>query len=123
MSEPHPIKGEYYTVNPMAIRSVLDVYGENKRAVSTIESEEFGTVAYVSIGAMLVGAIELTSTPGNTVERLDEHGFFAFGGSTIVLLFEPKTIQFDRDLVELSEKSMETLIQVGDRIGTSIRGL
>lgn len=46
------IDGEYYTVNPQAIRSSLDVYGENVRQIVPIESEEFGTVMTVWVGAM-----------------------------------------------------------------------
>ncbi|KAF9938490.1 hypothetical protein BGZ67_010793 [Mortierella alpina] len=121
LSEPKPIEGEYYTVNPMAIRSQLDVYGENKRVVSTIESKEFGTVAYVAIGAMMVGSIVLTTESGQEVERMDEHGYFAFGGSTIVVLFEPGTIQFDEDLVRSSKEQIEMLVKVGMRIGTSTK--
>lgn len=46
------IDGEHYTVNPQAIRTTLDVYGENVRKVVPVESEEFGTVMTVWIGAM-----------------------------------------------------------------------
>ncbi|KAG0302335.1 hypothetical protein BGZ98_007603 [Dissophora globulifera] len=121
LSEPKPIAGEYYTVNPMAIRSSLDVYGENKRVVSTIESLEFGTVAFVAIGAMMVGSIVLTTKAGQPVERMDEHGYFAFGGSTIVVLFEPKSIQFDDDLLRSSKEQIEMLVKVGMQVGVSIR--
>ncbi|KAF9159899.1 hypothetical protein DFQ26_006074 [Actinomortierella ambigua] len=119
LSEPKKIEGQYYTVNPMAIRSPLDVYGENKRAVSTIETAEFGTVAYVSIGAMMVGSIVLTSKPNEVVDRMDEHGYFAFGGSTIVVLFEPNRIQFDEDLLRSSKEKTEMLVRVGMRIGVA----
>ncbi|KAF9428669.1 hypothetical protein BGZ94_001548 [Podila epigama] len=121
LSAPKAIDGEYYTVNPMAIRSQLDVYGENKRVVSTIESKEFGTVAYVAIGAMMVGSIILTTHGGQKVERMDEHGYFAFGGSTIVLLFEPNSIQFDEDLLQSSKEQIEMLAKVGMRIGTACK--
>ncbi|KAF9312116.1 hypothetical protein BG003_006613 [Podila horticola] len=121
LSEPNPIDGEYYTVNPMAIRSQLDVYGENKRVVSTIESQEFGTVAFAAIGAMMVGSIVLTTQAGQKVERMDEHGYFAFGGSTIVVLFEPHSIKFDEDLVQSSKEQIEMLVKVGMRIGESTR--
>lgn len=121
LSEPKLISGEYYTVNPMAIRSQLDVYGENKRVVSTIQSREFGTVSYVAIGAMMVGSIVLTTEAGQAVERMDEHGYFAFGGSTIVLLFEPGAIVFDEDLVRSSKEQIEMLVKVGMRIGVSPR--
>ncbi|KAF8984879.1 hypothetical protein BGZ46_006678 [Entomortierella lignicola] len=121
ISEPKPIAGEYYTVNPMSIRSHLDVYGENKRVISTIESKEFGTVAYCSIGAMMVGSIILTTKGGQEVERMEEHGYFAFGGSTIVVLFEPNTIQFDEDLSRSSKEQIEMLVRVGMRIGVSTK--
>ncbi|KAG0252634.1 hypothetical protein BG011_006870 [Mortierella polycephala] len=121
LSEPRPIEGEYYTVNPMAIRSKLDVYGENKRVISTIKSEEFGTVAFVAIGAMMVGSIVLTTQGGQSVERMEEHGYFAFGGSTIVLLFEPNSIAFDNDLVQSSKGQIEMLVKVGMQIGVSTR--
>ena len=46
------IDGEYYTVNPQAIRTSLDVYGENVRKIVPVESKEFGTVMTVWVGAM-----------------------------------------------------------------------
>lgn len=46
------IDGEYYTVNPQAIRTQLDVYGDNVRQVVPIESPQFGTVMTVWVGAM-----------------------------------------------------------------------
>lgn len=56
MGEPKLIDGEYYTVNPMAIRSALDVYGENIRVVVPIDSQVHGRVMVVCVGAMMVGA-------------------------------------------------------------------
>lgn len=47
----------------------VNVYGENKRIVSSISSQEFGTVVYVSIGATLVGSIILSTHPGQPVKR------------------------------------------------------
>ena len=38
------IPGEYYTVNPQAIRSVVDVYVENVRTVIEFETTHFGIV-------------------------------------------------------------------------------
>jgi phosphatidylserine decarboxylase len=50
---------------------------------------------------------------------MDEHGYFAFGGSTIILLFPVDRIKFDEDLLNNSEDKLETLVRVGDRIGSS----
>lgn len=117
------IEGQYYTVNPMAIRAGhISVFSENVRSVTYIDSDHHGRVAYVCIGAMLVGSIVLTSKKGERVKRMDEHGYFAFGGSTIVLLFPPttergKSLHWDGDLVRNSSDQMETLVKVGMRIG------
>lgn len=50
MCEPKLIEGEYYTVNPMAIRSALDVYGENVRVLVPIDSVCHGRVMVVCVG-------------------------------------------------------------------------
>ena len=85
----------------------------------------------------MVGSILLTVQPGQTVKRGEEYGYvgsaphgpqltecgryFAFGGSTIVTLFEPGTIHFDDDILENSSQSIETLVRVGMRIGRRVR--
>jgi len=113
------ISGEYYTVNPQAIRTALDVYGENVRKVVPIDSPEFGCVMAVCIGAMMVGSIKTTVEEGQQVRRGDEFGYFAFGGSTIVLLFEKGIVEWDEDLLINSRASLETLVRVGMGIGRS----
>ncbi|TGZ81622.1 hypothetical protein EX30DRAFT_348439 [Ascodesmis nigricans] len=116
MGEPKLIKGEYYTVNPMAIRSALDVYGENVRIIVPIDSPVFGRVMVICVGAMMVGSTVITAKPG-PVKRVDELGYFQFGGSTLVLLFEQGKMMFDDDLVENSSGALETLVRVGMSIG------
>ncbi|KAH0611065.1 uncharacterized protein H6S33_011492 [Morchella sextelata] len=117
MGEPKMIKGEYYTVNPMAIRSALDVYGENVRICVPIDSVEHGRVMVICVGAMMVGSTVITAKAGSQVKRTDELGYFQFGGSTIVCLFEPGRMVFDEDLVDNSRTALETLIRVGMSIG------
>ncbi len=111
LGRPTLIAGEYYTVNPMAIRSALDVYGENVRVVVPIESETHGRVMVVCVGAMMVGSTVITRKEGEAVKRAEELGYFKFGGSTIVLLFEEGKIKFDDDLAENSSGALETLVR------------
>ncbi|THG96606.1 hypothetical protein EW026_g5254 [Hermanssonia centrifuga] len=73
------ISGEYYTVNPQAVRTALDVYGENVRKIVPIDSPQFGRVMAVCVGAMMVGSIETTVEQGEHVKRGQEFGYFAFG--------------------------------------------
>ncbi|KAJ7243915.1 phosphatidylserine decarboxylase-domain-containing protein [Mycena haematopus] len=115
------IAGEYYTVNPQAIRTALDVYGENARKIVPINSPQFGRVMAVCVGAMMVGSIETTVKEGDAVKRGQEFGYFAFGGSTIVLLFEKDVVEWDEDLLANGRVSLETLVRVGMGIGTGIR--
>jgi phosphatidylserine decarboxylase len=76
---PKTIEGEYYTVNPMAIRSALDVYGENVRVIVPIDSIAHGRVMVICVGAMMVGSTVITRQAGEKVARAEELGYFKFG--------------------------------------------
>jgi len=51
------------------------------------------------------------------VTKFSPHGYFAFGGSTVILLFKPGTVVWDQDLLANANKKLETLVQVGDQLG------
>jgi phosphatidylserine decarboxylase len=109
----------YYNVYNIiaAIRNTMDVYTENKRSVTIIHSDSFGDVLFVSIGATMVGSIVFTTRQGQRVRKGDEHGYFAFGGSTVILFFLPNCVDFDQDLVANSLKPIETLVKMGESVG------
>ncbi|KQK11647.1 hypothetical protein BRADI_2g61400v3 [Brachypodium distachyon] len=116
------IPGCLYTVNPIAVNSkYCNVFTENKRVVSIISTSEFGKVAFVAIGATMVGSITFLKEKGDYVHKGDEFGYFSFGGSTVICVFEKDAIQFDADLLANSERSLETLVQVGTTLGISKR--
>lgn len=104
-------------MNPIALREDIDIFGENSRAILPIESPIFGTVMYIPIGATLVGSINFTIHEGQNVNKGDELGYFAFGGSTVIVLFKRGTITFDSDILFNSRKPIETLVKMGYRIG------
>lgn len=110
MGRPKTIEGEYYTVNPMAIRSALDVYGENVRVLVPIDSMCHGRVMVVCVGAMMVGSTVITRHENEMVSRAEELGYFKFGGSTILLLFEEGVVNFDNDLINNSNGPLETFV-------------
>lgn len=70
----------------------------------------------------MVGSILTSVKEGQIVERGDELGYFAFGGSTIVCLFEKGALKWDDDLVENGQASIETLVRMGSGLGQSTRG-
>lgn len=51
------------------------------------------------------------------IEKGEEVGFFEFGGSSIVVAFEPGRILFDHDLKEASSQLIEMDVEVGMRLG------
>ncbi len=115
---PRLINGPLFSVSPLALRRRLSILSENKRVITEIDSDEFGAVLYVEIGATAVGTIRQTFLPESVVEKGEEKGFFQFGGSCIVLLFEENRIAFDADLIENTQKGFETLANFGESLGT-----
>ncbi|GFY89169.1 phosphatidylserine decarboxylase 2 [Actinidia rufa] len=97
------IPGSLYTVNPIAVNSkYCNVFTENKRAVAIISTRDFGKVAFVAIGATMVGSITFTKKKGDHIQKGDEafyldslslqFGYFSFGGSTVICVFEKVSI-------------------------------
>ena len=109
------INGHYYSVSPLALRRNLQIYCENKREHCTLSTKDYGDILIVDVGATMVGSIIQTYQPG-PVKKGAEKGYFAFGGSTLVLLFEKGSIQFDSDLIENTKKGLETAVRMGENI-------
>ena len=103
------LPGDYFTVNPQAVNESLNVLTANRRDVLIINATLFPAkqgeapkvvpVAFVAIGALLVGSINWSKKPGEIVKKGDDLGWFAYGGSTVVCLFPHEAgIQWDDDL-------------------------
>ncbi|MDW7675534.1 MAG: phosphatidylserine decarboxylase [Bacillota bacterium] len=115
------IPGSYYSVNPMALKKIAKVYCQNKRELTEIQSDNFGKIVIVEVGATCVGSIVQTYTPNEPVEKGQEKGYFMFGGSTVILFIEPGFVQIDKDIVANSLEFVETKVEMGERIGIKIR--
>jgi len=119
----YEITGSFFTVNPLAIRENIDVFTENRRIVTQLITEKLDKVLIIAIGATLVGSIILTSKEGDKKKKGDEHGYFAFGGSTCMVIFKKGVIKFDDDLLKNSSKEndhafpIETLMKLGYSLG------
>jgi phosphatidylserine decarboxylase len=111
------INGWLYSVNPVALRRNVGYLVENKRAFCEIDSPRFGKVLYSEIGATCVGGMVNTYSPGRQVEKGSEKGFFKFGGSCTILLFEKGRIKLASDLVENTSRYLETYARMGDQLG------
>ncbi|MEO7413906.1 MAG: archaetidylserine decarboxylase [Opitutaceae bacterium] len=113
------INGWLYSVSPVALRRNVHRLVENKRQLTQIEAAPFGTVAMLEVGATNVGSIRQTHVPGRAVQKGEEKGLFAFGGSCVVTIFQRGRVVFDADIVEQSRQWIETYARMGDRLGVA----
>ena len=111
------IKGGLHSVNFDGITSGNNaIY--NTRTIVIINTINHGKIAYIAIGATCVGSVVIIPKVNDYINKGDEIGYFQFGGSTIVLLFENDVnFKFDDDLITSSNNQVETLIQVNTKIG------
>ncbi|KAF7309803.1 hypothetical protein MIND_00352200 [Mycena indigotica] len=138
------IPGQYYTVNPQAVNEQgFDVFTANTRSVLYLTHTATGLpVAFVAIGALLVGSIVWTNggEKGRVIKKGDELGHVYSHISPTeaaplsrcspralssalpstpfcrAQLREKKT-RFDEDLVANSLIPVETLVKVGNSLG------
>lgn len=115
----HLIPGVFHTVNPVA-NDVYPVYKENTREYCLLNSENFGRVLQMEVGALLVGKIENRHHTG-AVKRGQEKGNFAFGGSTILLMTRKDMVSPDEDILKNSGQGIETRVLMGEQVGTKCR--
>ena len=117
--ETRTIEGPLFSVSPIALRQRLAYLWTNKRTITELKTERFGTVLCLEIGATCVGTIRQTFTPGQQVAKGAEKGYFAFGGSSTLTLFEPGVLRLEADLLENSHQQIELYARIGSRMGRS----
>ena len=118
-SESRPIQGPLWPVNPLALRKRPSILVENKRVFTLLETELFGEILYIEVGAVCVGSIHQTYLPQKAQAKGAEKGYFSFGGSTLLLLFKKNRIRFERDLLEASKRGLEMRCLLGQPMGVS----
>jgi len=111
------INGKLHSVNPIALWENIKYLGENKRVVTKLKSDKFGEVLFVEIGAINVGSIHQTFSPNSHQAKGKEKGYFSFGGSCIVMLFEPGKIKIDQDILDASYQKIEVYSKMGQSLG------
>ncbi len=116
-STPRLLNGPLFSVSPLALRRNLAYLWHNKRVLTLHETQAAGTIAILEIGATCVGSIHQTHTPDTPAAKGSEKGYFAFGGSCVITLFEKGAITFADDLVEHSAAARETLAHMGTPMG------
>ena len=112
------IAGKLHTVRPIALET-FPVFAENCREYTVIDTENFGRVIQMEVGAMLVGRI-LNYHGKQKVRRGQEKGRFLYGGSTIIVLLKKGAAKLPGGLFEATTAGLETPVKMGKKIGTGV---
>ena len=140
------VEGRHHSCNPQVVLSLAEPCSKNQRHVTIIDSDlpggsRAGLVAMVEVVALMIGAVEQCYSergyedpqpmrPGLWLRRGQPKSLFRPGSSTVVLLFQPGRVSFDRDLLTnlrapavrsrfsrgLGETLVETDVRVRSRI-------
>lgn len=108
------IHGVLESVNPISFSAGHQPLTTNERIVILMHSPTYGDVAVVAVGALFVGSITITQDQGSILKIGDELGYFAFGGSTIAVIFGPNQLQLKASFITHSLQGYETAINMGE---------
>jgi len=110
------IKGEYHSVNPLALKAKPEILIKNERRASILETEKFGKLAYIEVGAAMVGKIIQSHDEATPHAQGDEKGYFLFGGSTVIMLGEKGKWQPSEDIISNTKTGIETYLHLGQEV-------
>jgi phosphatidylserine decarboxylase len=108
-----------WTVNPPALRNQPDILFRNERHIQIFETDHFGRLAFVEVGALSVGRI-VQVHKNDRFQRGEEKSVFKFGGSAVVLFGEKGAWQPSSDILAKTREGIETFIRLGDVIAASL---
>lgn len=108
------IKGKLHTVRPIALER-YPVFVQNSREYTIIDTENFGTMAQIEVGAMMIGKIKNHHKEGYVQKGL-EKGLFLYGGSTIVILLQKDAADISPEYFANTQKGIETKVKYGQSL-------
>jgi phosphatidylserine decarboxylase len=113
----HTLGGRLYSVNPIALHHLPDVWGHNYRHWCFIQTRSLGSLVQIEVGATVVGSIVQHQPGGGPCSRGAEKGYFAMGGSTVLVVLPAGRVEMDEDIAGYSRQGIETLVRYGEKIG------
>ncbi|MGX7243787.1 phosphatidylserine decarboxylase [Enterococcus quebecensis] len=113
--EHQKISGIFHTVQPIAIHNE-PVFSRNAREVTVIETKNFGKIAQIEVGALMVGKIKNLKDSGDC-KRFEKKGWFEFGGSTVIVLFQKNQVTIDPEIWKNTANNQETIVKFGQVVG------
>lgn len=120
--------GKLFPVNQIGVQGIPGLFARNERLITYIDTDA-ESVALVKVGATIVGSVRVlydsvrTNSKGkpsaeqwkegHRVQKGDEVGYFQFG-STVILVFEPGSVEWRDGLSE------GTILRMGETIAQRI---
>jgi len=92
----------------------VEYFFQHRRGYFIFDTNEFGHVAMVCVGMFTISSISFITSVGDFVKKGDELGNFAYGGSAIILLFEPNRVTFS---IPLDRGPVR--VNMGQKMGSS----
>jgi len=114
------VPGTFDSVNPLALKHKNQIFIKNERYVSILQTENFGRLAYIEVGAICVGKIVQSHSWKKPFLRGQEKGYFLFGGSTVILLGEKGLWKPSEDILSNTSKGIETYLHLGQEVAVKI---
>lgn len=114
------IRGKLESLNPIVYKAGIQPLLKNERHLIILNSIKFEKILFVPVGAMMVGKVVETYTPGVFYKKGNECGYFMLGGSSIVVIFKSKIIKLNEILLKNSLQGMETVVKMGHQVAIKL---
>jgi phosphatidylserine decarboxylase len=117
VSRPRSLGTKLHSVHPIALEKGTPSFA-NFRMVTRIDSDRFGPLLIIEVGALTVGSIVQTFTASRAV-RGEEKSYFHFGGSALLMVAQASRIIVDDDLLRATAEGFESRVRVGARVAVA----
>ena len=94
----------------------VEYFFQHRRGYFIFDTPQYGHVAMVCVGMFTISSVNFITSPGDFVNKGDELGNFAYGGSAVILLFEPGRVSFT---VPLEGRPVH--VNMGQRIALGVQ--
>ncbi|WP_294431853.1 phosphatidylserine decarboxylase [uncultured Treponema sp.] len=111
----HFIQGSLYSVQPLAAEN-FRLYTKNRRSWTIMNTENFGKIAQIEVGAFSVGGIQNRIEEGS-FKKGEEKGYFDLHGSTIVLLLQKDQVKILDEIKAITDSGSEYRVKIGQTVG------
>jgi phosphatidylserine decarboxylase len=111
VSAPRLVPGDFESISPRPGHA--PALHRNRRTVTTLDTGPFSRLALVDVGGFLVASIRHLAPAGARVRKGEARSLFRLGGSTLVLLAPPGSLEVAPGILAASARGEETPVRLG----------